>query len=179
MKMFPIFLLVAILIVSQSSAALSSDPILGNFVQDGNQTKGHLLFFFPVIPKSAMITFMPVAEELAKRGHQVFELLFIVKYFVNLKKRTPKGPLLTSCNFSHFFIPSSLHHMDVDQGWPCEARGQKWPPKTFWMAQQRIYYFVLFMALNVLIFGRFFGPLRLFELDCVTLVKKTGPQWCR
>ena len=69
--MLPLFLIVTVLIVSESSATLPSDTISEKFVQDGNRTKGHLLFFFPVIPKSAMITFMPVAEELAKRGHQV------------------------------------------------------------------------------------------------------------
>jgi hypothetical protein len=39
--------------------------------QDGIRTKGHILFYFPIITKSAKITFMPVAEEMAKRGHQV------------------------------------------------------------------------------------------------------------
>ncbi len=41
-------------------------------IQDGS-IKGHVLFFFPMITKSAKITFMPVAEEMAKRGHQVME----------------------------------------------------------------------------------------------------------
>ena len=39
--------------------------------QDGIRNKGHILFFFPIITKSAKITFMPVAEEMANKGHQV------------------------------------------------------------------------------------------------------------
>ena len=66
-----ILLFLTFFVVSQSSATLPSETVFENFVQDGFRTKGHLLFFFPVIPKSAMITFMPVAEEMAKRGHQV------------------------------------------------------------------------------------------------------------
>ena len=46
---------------------------VNNQVQDGIRTKGHILFFFPIITKSAKITFMPVAEEMAKRGHQVIK----------------------------------------------------------------------------------------------------------
>jgi hypothetical protein len=34
-------------------------------------SKGHVLFYFPIIPKSGKLTFMPVAEELAARGHRV------------------------------------------------------------------------------------------------------------
>jgi hypothetical protein len=70
LTMGQIVLFLTIFVVLQCSATLPSDTILEN-VQDAIRPKGHLLFFFPVIPKSAMITFMPVAEELAKRGHQV------------------------------------------------------------------------------------------------------------
>jgi len=42
--------------------------------------KGHVLFYFPVMPQSAKITFMPVAEELAARGHEVY-VTIILKTF--------------------------------------------------------------------------------------------------
>ena len=45
------------------------DEVLGS--GEAETKRGHILFFFPVITKSAKITFMPVAERLAQRGHQV------------------------------------------------------------------------------------------------------------
>jgi hypothetical protein len=39
--------------------------------EDGSGRKSHVLFFFPIITKSAKITFMPVAEKMAERGHKV------------------------------------------------------------------------------------------------------------
>ena len=36
-----------------------------------NQPRGHILFYMPVSPKSAKITFMPVAERLVQQGHRV------------------------------------------------------------------------------------------------------------
>ncbi len=46
----------------------SSDSTFSDIV---NGPKGHIVFFMPICPKSAKITFMPVAEQLVKRGHNV------------------------------------------------------------------------------------------------------------
>ena len=63
-------------IVENSNQSLESDltQILSNDGIGGNvnvESKSHVLFFFPVITKSAKITFMPVAEKMAERGHKV------------------------------------------------------------------------------------------------------------
>ena len=48
------------------------EDLAGILKDSGPRTRrGHVLFFFPVITKSAKITFMPVAEKMAERGHQV------------------------------------------------------------------------------------------------------------
>ncbi len=47
--------------------------------EDGSERKSHVLFFFPIITKSAKITFMPVAEKMAERGHKVSIPSFIQK----------------------------------------------------------------------------------------------------
>jgi hypothetical protein len=57
--------------VLSSNATLEKD-LEGVLRDAGSRTnRGNILFFFPVITKSAKITFMPVAEKLAERGHQV------------------------------------------------------------------------------------------------------------
>ena len=40
---------------------------------------GNILFFMPFIPKSGRITWMPIAEELAGRNHNVL-LLFAMRH---------------------------------------------------------------------------------------------------
>ncbi len=55
--------------------------------EDGSERKSHVLFFFPIITKSAKITFMPVAEKMAERGHEVIvpgstKILFLVIDFL-------------------------------------------------------------------------------------------------
>jgi hypothetical protein len=57
--------------VLSSNATVEKD-LEGVLRDAGSRTnRGNILFFFPVITKSAKITFMPVAEKLAERGHQV------------------------------------------------------------------------------------------------------------
>ena len=76
-----ILLLVLTLFVVQS-VLNNAEKQLPSLDQGGIQTKGHILFFFPLIAKSSKITFMPVAEKLAERGHQVINFLV----FPNLLK---------------------------------------------------------------------------------------------
>ena len=70
--MTKIFLLLSVLtlfmVQSNSNNVETNIPSLD---QGGVRTQGHILFFFPIIAKSSKITFMPVAEKLAERGHQV------------------------------------------------------------------------------------------------------------
>ena len=44
---------------------------------------GNILFFMPFIPKSGRITWMPIAEELAARNHNVLSL-FAMSHYVDI-----------------------------------------------------------------------------------------------
>ena len=44
---------------------------------------GNILFFMPFIPKSGRITWMPIAEELAARNHNVLSL-FAMSFYADI-----------------------------------------------------------------------------------------------
>ncbi len=64
MARLTLFFVMALASVMLASAAVDKKGA-------GNPKPGRFLFYMPLISKSMKITFMPLAEELASRGHQV------------------------------------------------------------------------------------------------------------